>query len=183
MIWPLEEQGVMMTASATSTGTDPWDIVAYEARMLFDLCRLLGCQEFKPDSNIVNNAVVESACLHARILVDILLSKDSGKGDDIRLSQLLPGYRHPSVEQLRGVYGDGKTERSPCWILNKMIAHPTLKRGTSYDYTSVLKQLLPLIDMVWQAMENHHQAILSKQPKPTGWIDPDFCAKTSSRGW
>src|SRR5439155_20780008 len=80
--------GVMM--SPASTGTDPWEIVEYEARMLFDLCRLLSSEGFKPDNDIVNNAVVESACLHTRILVDILLSKDSGKGDDILLSQLLP---------------------------------------------------------------------------------------------
>ena len=166
--------------SPTSATADPWDIVAYEARMLFELCRLLGSQGFKPDSDIVENAVVESACLHARILVDILLSKDSGKGDDIRLSQLLPGFRHSSVDQLRVTYGDGKIQMSPCWILNKMIAHPTLERGTNYDYTRVLEQLLPLIEAVWQKIENHHRAIVSKLPKPTGGIDPRFCAKTSS---
>jgi hypothetical protein len=170
--------------STTGTGTDPWDIVAYEARMLFELCRLLGSETFDPNSNIVNNAVVESACLHTRILVDILLSKDSGKGDDIRLDQLLPTFKHQSVDRLRAAYGDSKPAQPkppwPCWTLNKMIAHPTLKRGMSHDYTDTLKGLLPLIEAVWQEIENHQRVVLSKLPKPTGGIDPRFCAKTSS---
>jgi hypothetical protein len=162
----------------TSTGTDPWDIVAYEARTLFDLSRLLGDEAFNPGNVIVANAVVESTCLHTRIFIDILLSKDSGRGDDIRLDQLVPGFRHSSVDRLRTAYGDSRTEQSLCWILNKMIAHPTLKRGTNYDYTSAIRQLLPLIKMVWQEIENHRG--LSNLPKPTGGIDPRFCAKTSS---
>jgi hypothetical protein len=159
---------------------DPWDIVAYEAQMLFGLCGLLGDEAFKPGNNLVNNAVVESSCLHTRILVDILLSKDSGKGDDIRLDQLVPGFRHSSVDQLRAAYGDARTERSPCWVLNKMIAHPTLKRGASYDYTSIIRQLLPLIEAVWQEVENYHRGVLSKLSKPPHGFDPSLCAKTSS---
>jgi len=162
------------------SGTDPWDIVAYEAKMLFGLCGLLGNEESKQYSQLVRNAVVESACLHARILVDMLLSRDSGKGDDIQLSELLPGFRHTSVEQLRVAYGDARTELSPCWILNKMIAHPTLKRGTSHDYTAVLKKLPGSIESVCQEIENHRRPVPSKLPKPTGEMDPRFCAKTSS---
>jgi hypothetical protein len=167
-------------AAPISMATDPWDIVAYEARMLFDLCPVLGSEVYNRNLDVVTNALVESACLHMRILIDILISKASGKGDDIRLDQLLPALRHSSVNGLRAAYGDGKTERSPCWTLNKMIAHPTLMRGSSHDYTDVIKNLLPLIEAVWQEIENHHRGVLSKLPKGTGGVDPRFCAKTSS---
>ena len=160
--------------------TDSWGIVAYEAKMLFGLCAELGDPAAQPGNALVANATVESACLHTRILIDILLSKDSGKGDDIRLDQLLPGFRPPSVDKLRSAYGDARTPGSPCWTLNKMIAHPTLKRGTSHDYTGVIRQLLPLIKAVWQEIQGHHQAVLAKLPQSPGGIDPRFCAKTSS---
>jgi hypothetical protein len=167
-------------AIPAGTVTDPWDIVAYEAKMLFGLCEVLGDPAAQPGNDLVANAIVESACLHTRILIDILLSKDSGRGDDIRLDQLVPGFRPPSVDRLRIAYGHARTQGSPCWTLNKMVAHPTLKRGTSHDYTGVIRQLLPLIEAVWQDVQSHHQAVLAKLPQAPGGIDPRFCAKTSS---
>ena len=154
-----------------STSTDPWEVVAYEARTLFDLRGVLGDEAYKHYTKAVQNATVESACLHTRILVDILLSKNSGKGDDIRLNQLLPGFSHVSVDQLGTAYGNSKTEASPCWTLNKMIAHPTLRRGTSYDYSDVLKKLLPLIEAVLQEIQNFHQGLLTKLPEPSRGMD------------
>lgn len=165
---------------AIPAGTDPWEVVAYEAKMLFGLCRLLSVPESQPSNALIANAVVESACLHARILVDILLSKDSRRDDDIRLELLVPSFRPPSVDRLRVTYGDARTEQSPCWILNKMIAHPTLQRGKSYDYTGVIRRLLPLIEAVWQEIESHQPSVLPKLHMPTGGVDPRFCAKTSS---
>jgi hypothetical protein len=110
-------------AAPTSKATDPWEVVDYEAWMLFELRRVLDGEAFNAHSDVVKNALVESVCLHIRILVDVLLSKDSGKGDDIRLTQLLPGFRHSSVDQLRAAYGDGKPVQPqlpwPCWTLNK----------------------------------------------------------------
>ena len=167
-------------AIPAGTVTDPWDIVAYEAKMLFGLCAVLGGPAAQPDNDLVANAIVESACLHTRILIDILLSKDSGLGDDIRLDQLVPGFQPPSVDKLRSAYGDARTQGSPRWTLNKMVAHPTLKRGTSHDYTGVIRQLLPLIEAVWQEVQSHHRAVLAKLPQLPGGIDPRFCAKTSS---
>ena len=170
--------------SSTSAATNPWEIVAYEARMLFDLCRAINDEAFDRFPKIIKNALVESACLHTRILVDILLSKDSGKGDDIRLNQLLPAFSHPSVDRLKSAYGDGRSPQPqppwPCWTLNKMIAHPTLKRGSSHDYTSTIKMLLPLIEAVWREIEKYHQLLLSKMARPVGELDLRFCAKTSS---
>jgi hypothetical protein len=64
---------------------------------------------------------------------------------------------------------------------NKMIAHPTLERGNSHDYTDVIKKLLPFVEEVWHEIENYHRPLVSQMAKPTGGLDPRFCAKTSSR--
>jgi hypothetical protein len=171
-------------AAPTSDAADPWEVVTYEAWMLFGLCRILEGETFNVNPDVAKNAVVESVCLHTRIFVDILLSKDSGKGDDIRLNQLLPGFQHSAVDQLRAAHGDGKPDQPPvpwpCWTLNKMIAHPTLKRGNSHDYTDVIKKLLPFIEEVWREIESYHRLSVSQVAKPTGGLDPRFCAKTSS---
>jgi hypothetical protein len=168
-----------MTPMPSGT-TDTWSVVSYEAQMLFDLSRFLGNDAFNQNAEFVRNALVESTCLHTRILVDILLSRKTHWPDDIKLAGLLPTFPHTSIEKLRATYGDEKTEGSPCWTLNKMIAHPTLKRGMSHDYTDLLKSLVPLIEAVWQEIENHQRGDLSKLPKPAGGLDPMFCAKTSS---
>jgi len=168
-------------AAPTGTATDPWEVVAYEARMLFDLCRVLNGDAFHAYPDVVKNATVESVCLHIRILVDILLSKDSRKGDDIRLNQLLPGFQHSSVDRLRAEYGDNKRVQPPwpCWILNKMIAHPTLVRGKSQDYTDVIKKLLPFIEDVWREIQTYDRLLVSQTARPTCGMDRRFCAKTS----
>ncbi len=87
--------------SPNVTGIDPWDIVAYEARMLFGLWRVLASKQNAPVGDIINNAMVESACLHARVLIDIFLSKDCARADDVpeleccfsRIARCL--YPHP----------------------------------------------------------------------------------------
>ncbi len=165
-----------------SKGTGPWEVVNYEAWMLFVLCRLLKGETLAEYPDVVKNAMVESVCLHIRVLVDFMLSKDFGKGGDIRLDQLLPGFQHPSVGRLKAAYGDGKPAQPPwpCWTLNKMIAHPTLERGNSHDYTDVINKLLPLIEEVWRAIQNHCQPMVYQVAEPTGGIDPRLCAKTSS---
>ncbi len=167
--------------SPNVTGIDPWDIVAYEARMLFGLCRVLASKQNAPVGDIINNAMVESACLHARVLIDILLSKDCAKADDVRLNNLLPRFQPGSLDQLRAAYGDAKTPGTPCWTLNKMIMHPTTVRRTSHDYTNLLNRLLPLIDAVWHEVDARHRAEgASSLPSSTHGVYPGLCAKTSS---
>jgi hypothetical protein len=158
---------------------DPWDIVAYEARMLFDLCRLINGGGFKSKPQLERNAIVESTCLHMRILIDVLLSKDSGKGDDIKLSRLLSGFNDASVKALDDAYHHGPSP-TPCRELNKMLAHPTLSRGTEHDYTALIRKLLPHVEAVWTAVEKHPARITTQRSETTGEIDPNFCAKTSS---
>ena len=148
--------------------------------MLFDLAAVLGSKAYEGFPKQVRSAIVESACLHTRILIDILASKDSGTGDDLCLTQLLPGFRHASVDDLKREYGHRSAEGSPCWTLNKMMMHPTLLRGPSYDYTDLLKKLLPLIEDVLRAIHAYQQDEVSKLPKTSPGIYPGLQGKTSS---
>jgi len=167
--------------SSNVTSVDPWDIIAYEVRMLFGLSRLLAASEDAPFGEIINNAMVESACLHARVLVDILVPRQSVRADDIRLDEILPGFQHRSLDNLRAAYGDAKIPGSPCWRLNKMIMHPTTMRATSHDYTNLLNKLLPLIETVLQEVDASRRTggreSLSCSPSAS-YVG--LCAKTSS---
>jgi hypothetical protein len=169
-------------AGAATTQSDQWEVVCYEAWMLFELCRLLESKDYD-GSQVVKNAMVESACLHMRILVDILLSTDSGKSDDIRLNRLLPAFNPSSVDVLRRAYVDGNlslNQQSIRWTLNKMIAHPTHQRCSKYDYTQILEQLLPLIGSVLQEIQAFQPTSIPKLQQPKYTVDPRMCAKTTS---
>jgi hypothetical protein len=173
------DEGAIMAISA-GRATDPWDIVVYEAEMFFGLCRVMSGPPSRDGDEVVANAIVESACLHARIMADILLSKSSGRGDDIKLDGLVPGFRSSSIDKLRSVYGDAKTPGMPCWVLNKMIAHPTLKRSTSYDYTGVIRALHPCIKSVWNEVLSYDPALLTRARPSHGGVQLTLSAKTSS---
>jgi hypothetical protein len=110
------------------------------------------CNLLSPNNKIfadlslhIRNAIVESALLHIRQLADILLSR--GKhSDDINFNKMVPNWKPSLLDQLVQVYGDQKTINSPCWIINKMLAHPTTQRSDSYDYTHLFNRIAPLID-------------------------------------
>lgn len=72
---------------------DPWEVFGYEVGMFFSLCDLIkgGILVHTADPGVVNNAITESAVLHARQVVDILLSR-GGEEDDIKLRDLVPGF-------------------------------------------------------------------------------------------
>ena len=139
---------------------NPWVVFDYEVEQFYATCKLLllkaGNDESAALPQHMKNAVVESALLHARILSDILLSRGR-EPDDINLSDLLPSFDSTARKDLECVYGNGKTEGSPCWTLNKRLAHATYRRGSSYDYTQLLSQLAPLISRVVQDVNGQRQ--------------------------
>src|SRR5579859_194421 len=121
-----------------------WEVYDYEVGMFTQMLRIgttVECQKFPQP---IQNAIVESMLLHLRILVDILLSRGSGN-DDIDLTDLLPGFKSSLVVRLKTAYGDSKMVGSPCWHLNKRLAHPTQIRSSSYNYDHVLNALVPLV--------------------------------------
>src|SRR5262249_37382777 len=84
-----------------------------------------------------------------RVLIEALINKNSGS-DDVNLRRLLAGIS-TSAEllaaqtALKTVYGTGGDVDSPCWILNKRLAHLTNVRGDSFDYVPVRSALDPLV--------------------------------------
>ena len=121
-----------------------WEVYDYEVDMFTQMLRIGTTVECHMFPQPIQNAIVESMLLHLRILVDILLSRGPGN-DDINLTDLLPGFKSSLVAQLKTAYGDSKTVGSPCWHLNKRLAHPTQIRSTSYNYDHVLQALGPMV--------------------------------------
>lgn len=130
------------------TGNDAlWVVFDYEVMMFRSMCALLanGNQEYAQLSGCVKNAVTESALLHTRQLADILLSRGS-QPDDINLQALLPAFQPTGLNTLRQQYGDNQTTSTPCWTINKHLAHATSQRGDSFDYSLLLNGLAPLLE-------------------------------------
>jgi len=88
-----------------------WVVYDYEEDMFRRtfLLATTDCNKFPPP---IPNAIVESMLLHLRILVDILLSRGSGD-DDIKLTELLPGFKSPLVGQLKTTYGNSPAAALP----------------------------------------------------------------------
>ena len=138
--------------------TDHWVVAEYEADMFFKLCQLLKLKnpDYASLSQHVRNAVVESALLHTRILIDIFLSRGA-KPDDIQISKLLPGFHSQTLDALKKLYGDSEAPGTPCWTLNKMLAHPTEQRSDRHDYSSLLNQLHPLLNRIWAEVQQERK--------------------------
>ena len=136
-------------ASSTAPSNDPWVVFDYEVEQWRAMCNLLvdGNPVYEALSLQLKNAVTESAVLHTRILADILLCR-SKESDDIKVSDLIPGFKSANLGQLTQVYGDRKLPGSPCWTFNKKLAHPTLHRTDSHDYSGPLNAVRPLIETI-----------------------------------
>lgn len=127
---------------------DPWQVFNYEIQMYFETrIRLKHLKTDGRDSRVmvIKNALTESLVLHTRIMVDILISKGSGN-DDITLKDLLPDWPQSEIGrqmigELKSAYGKSDIQNSPCWVFNKMLAHPTRWRADSYNYFPALKQI------------------------------------------
>jgi len=139
-----------------------WTVIAYEVRMLSATCEIvLKPQLLAAQPKVIANALEESAVLHTRILCEVFLSRGK-EPDDIVLTTFFPDLKvNPRYEKLRKLtrelqqcYGKALAEGSPCWIFNKMMAHPTTRRGHTYDYTQVLRKLLPPVWLVIREVEH-----------------------------
>ena len=135
--------------NASDSPNDPWVVFDYEVDMFRNLYQLLatGNPQYQGLSHYIKNAIVESAVLHTRILVGILLSRGP-EPDDINLSNLAPGFSCPEIDQLSQTYGRRNDNSTPCWTFNKMLAHATSQRTDSFDYSIPLNQLATLINNI-----------------------------------
>lgn len=131
---------------------DPWVVFDYEVEMYFETIKAstwlneqLRLPTFPQVFLTLRNTVTESTVLHIRILVDILISKAKGQ-DDISLIKLLPEWCDSPkgkelITNLSIAYGNAQSVDSPCWVINKMLAHPTTHRANYFDYGSHLNKI------------------------------------------
>jgi hypothetical protein len=144
-----------------------WTVYDYEVDMFKGMYP--HCRSDVVASRCIKNAITESLLLHTRNLVDILLCRDP-EPDAINLKTLLPGFVLTKHAELAGIYGSGKVEKSPCWTLNKMLAHSTNVRSEGFDYTTMMEQLRPVINHCLDEVEGERGTRgmgKTKQPEPT----------------
>jgi hypothetical protein len=149
---------------------DKWTVYDYEVDM-FKATHELSRSDYRIwHSRHVNNAIAESLLLHTRILSDILLSRNNR---DLNLKKLLPDFNSSYLDELRSRYGDADSEHSPCWTLNKMLAHPTSYRSDSFDCTSLFDEIKPAIYLVLEEVDNERKKRGEgqiKRPDPSRYV-------------
>lgn len=130
------------------TKSSVWEVLEYEILMFLGTSHVR--RHLKggngPNTQIMKNALIESSLLHIRILADIFLSRGN-RPDDIRLTELgfilsqEDSILAEKIGALEKVYGKSSEENSKCWVINKMLAHPTTYRSNTYDYGNVFDEL------------------------------------------
>jgi len=136
----------MRPESSSEINAKVWRILDYEVQMFLGIDYVRSHLQVKGNAQLIKNALVESSLLHVRILADIFLSRGK-QADDIDLEQL--GFSTDSIEPilvekvnaLAVAYGKANDPTSNCWILNKMLAHPTKYRTEGYDYSKLFAVL------------------------------------------
>jgi hypothetical protein len=123
---------------------DEWIVFKYEWDMFCNSTVIIAQNKWTGWDLWSKNAIVESLVLHTRVLTDILLSKTQNS-DDIKITDLIPGFSSPLLASLQTAYGDSKTQGCPCWQFNKLLVHATRHRSNSHDYLAALKPVCSLI--------------------------------------
>lgn len=138
--------------------SNAWVILSYESWMLersiHEKKQLKRSIQDEERLRVLNNALTESAVLHARILCELFANPEGKFASDIVLSHLLPDWDwgQPKYNLLNGLlseleekYGQHHDAKSPYWAFNKMLAHATMERSSAHDYTAALDSVLPLL--------------------------------------
>ena len=136
---------------AEMTGKGPWAVASYEVDMHETLF-----EEPSPRAN--QNAHTESVVLHARQLCEMFLSR-SNEADNIKLAHLIPEGDQSErlkelIDKLDKKYGNRRTPKSPCWVFNKMLLHPTTERMDRYDYDPALNLVRPVLKQIIAEIES-----------------------------
>ena len=148
-----------------SSSLSMWGAFAYEVKMYTAMLVTYNSPATLPLFSVYfRNAIAESAVLHARILCDLFSSegKSNGHKDDIGFSDLFDdwetdkryGNLKSHIAEMNSAYGTHKTENSPCWQFNKMLAHLTKERDSRHSYEDALKTVGPLIQRIVSELES-----------------------------
>lgn len=130
-----------------------WGVIAYEVSMF----RWAISISVKGDP-LLANGITETKILHTRNLCDFCTST---RPNDIKPSDLFDGYdTHARYKRLRELtkllnqeYGKSGRDGDARWTFNKMLAHPSKERGLSFDYTSSLQRVVPVLNDIIHELE------------------------------
>jgi hypothetical protein len=152
-----------------------WEIFDYELSQLHMLLQVMEARHhFVLLPHHIANAIVESAIMHLRIVMEMLREKSS-KSDDYVLADLLGPYEPRGLPALRKVYEEQEAYQplleehlggdpagiapnlklDPKTQIDKLMIHPTKKRTTSHDWTPILMILAPRLRPVLQDLHQH----------------------------
>jgi hypothetical protein len=138
---------------------DPWTILDYESWMLertiHEKEQLERSIQDEERLQVLNDALIECAVLHARVLCELFANPEGKFNSDMGLLQLLPDWDWgmQKYERLNGLlseledrYGQHLEANSPYWTFSKILAYPTWARSSSqHNYTAALNVVLPLL--------------------------------------
>jgi hypothetical protein len=134
-----------------------WKTVAYEIKMYFETLEMMrtNIKEWA-----LHNAIVESATIHHRCLVDFLLSGRSGRKKnhetDVAIGDLFDDWKSNAqysrlkklIVTLDKEYGSN-IEGNPRWEFNTLMAHVTEYRSRGHDYGPAFDKMRgPIVDCV-----------------------------------
>ena len=150
---------IMGMVKAFSYGSGSYEIANHLQFLGIDYLRSRLKVDESINAQLFKNALVESSLLHIRILTDIFLSRGK-RTDDINLKQLGFGTNSTKpvfaekINALTRAYGEASDQTSNCWILNKMLAHPTTHRTERHDYSALFaslnKPLKEIIEYIYE---------------------------------
>lgn len=125
---------------------DKWATFEYERAMFYELLKAADRENLEKLKlpRCLRMAAAESLLLHMRVLAELILSLGT-HDDDLGLEELLPGFTPTGLQELKDRYGTSSENSKPHWIINKLMAHPTLLRESSYDYSQVVEVLAPAL--------------------------------------
>lgn len=130
--------------------TDLWKVLNYEIQMYFGIQIL---QRMHLGSNdpalmtIIQSSATEVKALHIRILTEIFMPRGHRRDDDIKIENLIPSWRETNPSPLQILVTAYSTPleigETPKWYLDKFLAHATMKRGDSFDWSPVINRMDP----------------------------------------
>lgn len=147
--------------------SNPWVILGYESwmleRTLHEKQQLERTIQDEERRQVLNDALIESAVLHARSLCELFANPEGKFNSDSGLSHLLPDWDWgmPKYEGLNGLlselenkYGQHHDSRSLYWAFNKMLVYPAVGKSSQRDYTAALNAVLPLLRRILAEMQS-----------------------------
>lgn len=127
-----------------------FEVVNYEIMMFLGVPLFQSKVKTKTEDKflpvILQNMRAETRVLHIRVLTEVFLS--GGKSDDIKINHLLPEWHKRNAAVLQELDEAYKTPlpetgESPKTHIDKLLAHATTKRGSSFNWSPVVDRMMP----------------------------------------